>query len=194
MGSQQLIRLGRLTDGVFAVSIVVLVAALPQPTESEWQGDTPLGFLGHHANDLSFVLIAMLLVGIYWHQSNGLLGSLRGTDGRHASLVLAQVCLLVLYLYIVSLAVDFPDSAEVLALQSIGAAVVGLLSMLGWRYASKNRRLLADDITQENVAKMNKAGLAEPLTALVTLPFAWLGPDIWGLSWLSYLLVQRLLK
>ncbi len=192
MSELHLRRLWNFSDGVFAVSIVILVAALPSREMTGFEGDSPLAFLVDRANDISFVLIGMLLVIVYWMQSNRLLEHLKATDTKHSLLVLLQVCLLLFYLYIVSLAVDFPDSVEVLAMQSLGAALIGLVAAVAWYYASDNRRLLRDDVDDQTVDGIRKATWAEPMTALVTLPCAWLGPDIWGLSWLSYLLVRRI--
>ena len=36
--------------------------------------------------------------------------------------------------------------------------------------------------------------MAEPITAMITIPIAFVGPVFWEISWLSYLLVASLLK
>ncbi|MBW1773552.1 MAG: hypothetical protein JRJ82_11765 [Deltaproteobacteria bacterium] len=36
--------------------------------------------------------------------------------------------------------------------------------------------------------------MAEPITAIITIPIAFVGPVFWEISWLSYLLVGAFLK
>ena len=61
-------------------------------------------------------------------------------------------------------------------------------------YAIGRRRLLRPDVTDEEARALAHRILAEPITAMVTIPFAFVGPGLWELSWLSYPLWVRLLK
>ena len=57
----------------------------------------------------------------------------------------------------------------------------------------KNRRLLNDSVSDEQALERRDRTLAEPLTALFTIPFAFLGPWLWEAAWLAYPLAVKLL-
>jgi hypothetical protein len=98
------------------------------------------------------------------------------------------------YLYAVGLGTDFVNDPKVLALQSTGAAFIGIFAALGWRYASRDRRLLNDTIDDKGVKALHLRVLAEPLTALLTLPLAFVSAISWELGWLAYPLLAYLLN
>jgi hypothetical protein len=71
---------------------------------------------------------------------------------------------------------------------------VGIASITGWRYAMKNRRLLSPEATDLKAGQISDQNLAEPIAAGITLPFAFLGPIVWEIAWLSYLPVSYWLR
>jgi hypothetical protein len=78
------------------------------------------------------------------------------------------------------------------ALESIAAALVGIAGGWGWSYAIKNHRLLLPEVTEPYAYRLRDRILAEPITAIITIPFAFVGPIFWEISWLSYPLVVLL--
>jgi hypothetical protein len=72
--------------------------------------------------------------------------------------------------------------------------LVGFTAGISWWYASKNHRLLTDNTTDRRVRNTQLNTLAEPLTALITLPCSLLGSDVWSAAWLSYPLVFWFLR
>ena len=129
---------------------------------------------------------------LYWVQSNALFGNLARTDNRHTILALGQVFFLLLYLYAIGLGVDFPEDPHALALQSVLACLVGLAAATSWRYACHQRRLLSDRIQTQEARNLQLGFLAEPITALVTIPFAFARRIYWELAWRSYPFLGRL--
>ncbi len=192
--TRQLKRLWTLIDAVYAIVLVVMVLALPYPDELDWTGTSLWGFLVSQQEGLILALIGTIIVVLYWVQSNVLFGNLARTDNRHTILALIQIFLLMLYLYSIGLGVEFPEDPHALALQSILACLVGLAAAGSWRYACHNRRLLSDLIRADEAANFQRIFLAEPLTALITIPFAYAGRLYWELTWLSYPLVSHLLR
>jgi hypothetical protein len=69
-----------------------------------------------------------------------------------------------------------------------------LARMVDVVYAIKNHRLLLPDVTEQYALQLRDRILAEPITAIITLPFAFVGPIIWEISWLSYPLVVKLVR
>lgn len=169
--------------------IVLLVAQFPNPLESD-QTYKHLGdFLVANKGALFAPLIGLVLIITYWIQNNAVYGNLERTDNKHATLAIAQVLFVLFYLYTADLLDAFPDARSVLAIQSSVFAIMGLLSVAGWWYASKDRRLLSEDVTDDDVQATRRMILPEPITALITLPCAAMSVTAWNLAWLSLPLV-----
>jgi hypothetical protein len=79
-------------------------------------------------------------------------------------------------------------------LESIAAALVGIAGGWGWLYAIKNHRLLLPEVTEQYARRLRDRILAEPITAIITIPLAFVGPILWEISWLSYPLVVLLIR
>ena len=78
--------------------------------------------------------------------------------------------------------------------ESLAAAMVGITGGFAFAYAAKGRRLLREELSADEARAIADRTLAEPLTALFTIPFAFMGPWLWEAAWLVYPLVLRLLK
>ena len=189
-------RLATLIDCIYAVVLVIVVTQLPLPAEEEWTGGNLIEFLTSQGNDLFPMIIALVLLTTYWIQNNSLFGNLVRTDNIHTSLSLLQIFFVFCYLYAVSLGTDtsFEGKPGILALQSITAALIGIAATMSWFYAQQNRRLLSDELTPLEAREMQISLLGEPITALITLPCAFMGGIAWEISWFSYPLVVRLLR
>ena len=83
-------------------------------------------------------------------------------------------------------------SIDTRAFESVAAALVGIASAWGWSHAIKNRRLVLPEVIDRYAWQLKNRVMAEPITALVTLPFAFGGPISWEVAWLSYPLVVSL--
>ncbi|MCK4839916.1 MAG: hypothetical protein KAS94_14015 [Desulfobulbaceae bacterium] len=138
--------------------------------------------------------IGFVLVSIYWYQNNKTTGNLVSTDMKHTTLSIVQLMFLLLYFY--SIRLDMETQSDVLALfmQSVFLALAGYTGVSAWVYAYKNSDLISDAVTQEEGNDIRISILAEPLAATLTIPFAFIGPGAWNLSWLSVIIFGILLK
>ena len=141
---RELHRLGSLIDSVFAIVIVVMVLDLPEPDESI--AFDLASFIAFQVDSLVVAMLGIIVVLVYWFQSNLLLGNLHRTDGAHAAISLLQIFLVLTYLLFVSLGIEFGNEPLVLAAQSVSATLVGFAAAAAWWYASYNRRLLTPEI------------------------------------------------
>jgi uncharacterized membrane protein len=188
---RELRRLETLVDMVFAVVIVVIVLDLPEPDESI--AFDLASFVAFRFESLIIAMFGVLVVMVYWFQSNLLLGNLIRTDGKHAAISLLQVFLVLAYLLTVSLGISVGNEPVVLAAQSIAAALVGFAAAAAWYYASYKQRLLTPEIGDAEVAALRLRVLAEPLTALLTLALAFVSATAWEIGWLAYPLIAAML-
>lgn len=84
------------------------------------------------------------------------------------------------------LGIDRGASTGTRAFESIAAAMVGITGGWGWAYAVKNHRLLLPEVTEQYAYRLRDRTLAEPIIAIITVPFAFAEPILWEISWLTY--------
>ncbi len=192
--SLQLQRLARMVDVVYAIIIWRAFTLLPRPTAEQLSWEHIGSFLNANIGGFLLVFIGIVVTIIYWLQNNVLFGNLQSTDSRHTILSILQLFFLLVFLVSLRLGIDLGASTGTRALESIAAALVGIAGGWGWLYAIKNHRLLLPEVTEQYAYRLRDRILAEPITAIITIPLAFVGPIIWEISWLSYPLVVLLVK
>lgn len=192
----QLTRLQHLIDVMFALMLWKIVSPLPIPEEEEgwtWSFGAVAGFLGENGATFVMAIIGVILIIIYWVQNNQLFGNLARTNGPHTSFAIFQIVFLAFYAYAMRLGESF-GSPGTLALQSVALAGVGFTGVAGWSYAMKDRRLLADSITDSGARELRLSVLPEPIAAVITIPIAFIGPWWWEIAWLTMLPIGAWLR
>ncbi len=190
----QLSRLERLADVIYAIVLWRLFMLIPKPVSAEGSWHTFSEYLGENVFTLITVVIGVMFVIIYWLQSNKLMGNLVKSDSKHTILTIIQLFALLLFLMSLNLGVVLGGSAFTRVLESSTAALTGLSGAFAWRYGIKNRRLIQPDVNDFDAKKILDGVLAEPLTALMTIPFAFMGPWLWEASWLLLIPTNMILK
>lgn len=180
----QLSRLERLSDVIYAIVLWRLFVLIPKPVSAEGAWHSAGEYLSQNGFTLAVVLIGVVFVIIYWSQSNTLLGNLRKSDGTHTVLSILQLFALLLFMLSLNMGVLLGGSVFTRLFESIMASIVGLTASIAWMYAIKNRRLLQPDVSDFDAQKILDTVMAEPITALFTIPFAFAGPWAWEISWL----------
>ena len=192
--SLQLQRLARMIDVVYAILIWRCFMLLPRPTTEQLNWEHIGAFLIANIGGFLAVLIGIIVTIIYWIQNNTLFGNLQSTDSRHTILSILQLFFLLIFLVSLRLGIDLGESDFTRAFESLAAALVGIAGSWSWLYAIKNHRLLLPEVTGPYAYRLRDRILAEPITALITIPFAFVGPILWELSWLTYPLVVLLVR
>ncbi len=189
----QLMRLATLTDVVYGVALVLVVTWLPLPEESHSGGTVWLADLwAEYSDNLIAVAIGLVFSIIYWMRSNTLMTALDRTDGVHTGLSIASVFFLLLLLYVVRVSAEVAAPSR-RAGESVAVALIGIAGGAAWWWARK-KGLVREGITKEEMLGVQIEAFAEPITALVTLPFAFVGELAWNLSWLAYIPVAAFLR
>jgi len=192
--SLQLHRLARMIDIVYAIIIWRAFTLLPKPTAEQLNWNHIGAFLSDNLGDFLVVIIGIAVTIIYWIQNNTLFGNLRSTDSRHTILSILQLFFLLIFLLSMRLGIELDASIFTRAFESIAAALVGIAGAWGWSYAVKNHRLLLPEVTEPYAYGLRDRILAEPITAIITIPIAFVGPILWEVSWLTYPLLVWLVR
>jgi len=190
---RQLRRLETFTDVSYAAGLVLLIRWLPLPQESHAEGPIWLFELfAEHATNMIAVLIGLVFIVMYWLRSNTLLPALDRTDAVHTAFSIASVFFLLLLLYVVRVSGEIAGPSR-RAAESVAVALIGLAAGAAW-WRARRKNLVRAGITREEMQSAQVEAFAEPLAALVTLPFAYVGELSWNLAWLAYIPVAAVLK
>lgn len=190
----QLKRLETLTDCVYALALILIIQWLPLPSESAGAGGTIVlwDLFAEFSGNVVSSLIGLVFVIIYWMRSTTRTALLQGTDSVYTSFSIASVFFLLFLLYI------FRVGAEVAGVssragESLAVALIGLPLAAGWWHA-RRKGLIREGVTEREKVDELIETFTEPVTALVTLPFAWVGDFAWNLAWLAYIPVVAVLR
>lgn len=191
--NNQLNRLTRVIDVLYALLLFQIFMALPRPELDHFSGaNLKQAFIESSGNYL-VLIVGLVMIIIYWGQSNISFGNLVRSDARHAAISIIQIFTLLVYLYFLRFDVQFDGPVFALRMESIFMAIAGFLSVYSWTYAVKNglvSEYVTDKEKKENLIKL----LPEPIVALFSVFFAGFGPDIWTLSWLALIPVTLIVK
>ena len=184
--SLKLVRLERLMDVVYALVIWRLFMILPRPQEGEDNTYTVLDLIIHDWGIFVLVLLALVIVIVFWLQNNSLFDKLKSTDRIHTAIVIFQIFFLLFFLYSIGAGLRLGAGNDSRLLESFAAFLLAISAYLGWYYAYRMGNLVSDDVPSEKSEEIHKRNLAEPITALLTIPFAFVGSIAWELSWFLY--------
>jgi len=189
---RQLRRLETLIDVVFGITIWRLFTLLPRPDENpEWT--SLLDMLLDSGLNFAVAVIALIIVIIYWIQSNLLFRYLVRTDSWHIGFSIAQMFSLLLFLYAIRAGIGFEANAVSRIFESSMACLLGVFSFAAWYYALHKGKLVTDELEADEARSITERIKAEPITAAITIPFA-AGMWMWELSWFVYPFVVYLYK
>jgi hypothetical protein len=189
----QLERLGTLTDVVYGVALVLIISWLPLPEESHATGAVWIFDLwAENSQNIIAVVIGLVFSIMYWIRSNTLMTALDRTDGVHTGLAIASVFFLLLLLYVVRVSAEVAAPSR-RAGESIAVAFIGITAGAAWWWA-RRKGLVGEGVSKDEMLGIQLEAFTEPLTALVTLPFAYVGELAWNLAWFAYIPIAALLR
>jgi hypothetical protein len=180
---QELRSLGLFLDVVFALMFFRIVEFLPSFLDEHWQ-HLPHGLLSLLASqpaNLTRVVFGLVVTVYYWTQKNTLLSLLGKSNGVFATLSVASLSFLCLFMYALVADPMYVGGVPTLLLQSVSVLIVSLLSFLALLYA-----IHADLVRPElkpSAKQIARIDLRNPLTAIVAAGLSWSGLTIWTLSW-----------
>jgi uncharacterized membrane protein len=182
-GARQLIRLEVIIDVLFALMIYRIFMMLPRPEIDGFTRETLMQALTDDPFRYLMMLVGMIMILIYWNQNNMQFGYLKRANAILAGLSLLQSVFLMVYLYFVRLDMEFDGAVVALEMESVFLALAGFIGVWCWHYANK-KGLVTEELGKEERDNVYRKLFPEPITSVLTFPFAAFGPDIWTISWL----------
>jgi magnesium-transporting ATPase (P-type) len=178
---------------LFALMVFQIFLILPRPDDPELQYHTLGDIFLENLDKLLVIVVGIILIIMYWLQTNLQLGNLTRSNALHAILMICHTFFLMIYLYFVRFDMEFDGMKLALQMESIFLALAGFVGAYAWRYAKKNE-LTSDKISPDQEMDIFYKLLPEPIASVFTLPFAVFGPGIWTLAFLSIIPIVFLLK
>ena len=189
----QLRRLETLSDVVYGIAIWRVFMLFPRPDQPSWNWHSWREFFAAEGMTAVLIAIGVAVLIIYWLQSNTLFSLVERADGKFAVRAIVQLFFVLLFLFSIRVGTELPASAWTRGFESVAALLLGLSSTWMWTYAAKGRRLLHEDVTDDEARAVRRRITAEPATAAFTLPFIF-APIFWELAWFTYPAVRRFFR
>ena len=149
-------RLEAFGDGVFAIAITLLVLEIAIPA---LHGAGLLHGLVKQWPSFLAYLISFFSIGIIWIAHYGVTRALRGVDEMFLRLNLLFLFFVAFLPYPTKLVAEFltdPEHERVaVTVYALTFAAISIALRLLWFYAAEDRRLLADEVSAEQVAARN---------------------------------------
>ncbi|HBH05060.1 MAG TPA: hypothetical protein DDX92_00470 [Flavobacteriales bacterium] len=186
-------RLQTLVDVVYGLMIFRLFILLPHPTAEQLANKDFFGMYAENGVNLLIVLIGIVLIIIYWGQSNLQLGYLKRIDTRVATLAILQVFALLIYLYFMRLDNESDGDEFTLLMESVFMAIAGFIGIYNWSYCGK-KKFFQDDLTEKEAVSTSYKFYAEPIVATLTIPLAFVGSGYYMAGWLLIIPITILLN
>ena len=186
-------RIEALTDGIFAISMTLLVLTLALP-EAE-KGITEVHNLLIGQSDkffnyaLSFVLLAVFWMG--HHQQSHLI---KRTDGRHLWINIFFLMFVGLMPFTTSLVGDYSNDSMAELSFAINIFMLGILLALNWVYATNHHRLVDNSLDSRSIALGKKRGVITPLVAVLAMGIAFINPWICSFLYLLIPILQQVIQ
>ncbi len=180
-------RLESLSDAIFAFSMTLLVLNLGFPDSVTGDSSSRLSqLLGGHISQFINYAIGFILIAIFWIAHHQQYQMIRKTDSRLIWINITSLMFVALMPFSTDLVGDFNGEMVADIFFACNLLIVGLLFMLHWAYAVKNRRLVDADIDEAVIKRITRRSLLVPGISLVVIVLAFYTP---GYSLLAYWLV-----
>lgn len=192
-GERQLKRLMTIIDVLYALMIFRAFLLMPNPDIDDFTARELVSVLKDSYLNYLVMAVGMILILLYWGQSHVIFGNLKRVDGNLSVMAILQAFFVLLYLYFIKLDISMGGQTLVLRLESVSLAIAGGFGVWAWHYAHR-QNLISDNVTKADIDKTYLKLMPEPITSVLTFPFAVFGPDIWTLSWLLMIPTGIVLK
>jgi len=192
-GERQLTRVMTIVDVLYGLMIFRAFLLMPRPEVDHFTANEIVSVLKTSYINYLVMAVGMILILLYWGQSHVIFGNLKRTDSRLSILAILQAFFVLLYLYFIRLDIEMGGQTLVLRLESISLAIAGGIGVWSWHHANK-QGLITETVTDLEKDKTYLKLMPEPITSVLTLPFAVFGPNIWTISWLLMIPVSFILK
>jgi len=185
-------RITALTDGIFAIVMTLLVLSLESPEQYQVSNIVQLkNILLAQWHVLYIYFLSFLILANFWIANHSEFSHLKATNITHLWFSIFFLMFISLLPFTSSLSGDFPNYWLTQACFHLNMFLISSTFLMGWQYASFNKRLLKDEISESLIIYVNIRTWVTPIISIVCLILAFFTP---GYSSLPYILIPILHK
>ena len=189
--SKEVARIAAFSDGVFAIAITLLALQLEIPTSGDVDVWAEVSAL---APSLTAFVISFAVIGAYWVAHHRLFSEIERYDGLLIWLNLLSLFFIVLMPFTTSLVGEHGDQPVAVAIYALSIAAAGFVNTGMAVYALRGHRLCSAGLSEARIKYHIWRGLSIALVFLLSLTLLPLGSTVTELSWLSLILVHRVVR
>lgn len=185
-------RIGTLADGIFAISMTLLVLGLTIPPASSGNEDEILrNYLREDWHDLFNFVKSFLLLAIFWIIHHRQFHALRRADESFLWLNIFFLMFIVLVPFSTTVESEYSNIQLAVLIFHSNLLVIGVCSYFITRYAMNGHRLISAEVSQLQIERARKRSMVVPATALLAIGISFISP---GLSSTAYLLIPLIIR
>ena len=179
-------RLNRITDIVFALSMVLFIISgmLTFNDASTWTAYEldPKAFVEERLTQLITAFLVFLFMALYWYTNANQSKYIVKVDNTYTWINLLFLFFIALAPYPNALSLKYGDDFYVQLFFNIDMFFIGLFGTLAWFYASKNHRLIRKEVTRGQIRSINGEMIVEPLVAVLATVVSFINSSYWEAS------------
>jgi len=178
-------RIEALADGIFAISMTLLVLSLTLPDMLETKLSLSQLLAEQWPKFFNYAL-SFVLLAIFWIVHHQQFHVIRRTDRIHVWINIGILMFVALMPFSTDVAGDYSGETLAELVFDANIMILGLLFLLNWWYACWRHRLVDLDLDRETIVKGIRRSCVTPGVAAVSMALAFFIPH-WGL--VVYILV-----
>ena len=173
-------RIEALADGIFAISMTLLVLTLTLPDMMDTKLSLSQLLAEQWPKFLNYAL-SFVLLAIFWMVHHQQFHVIRRTDRIHVWINIGILMFVALMPFSTDVVGDYSGETLAELLFSANLMILGLLFLLNWWYACRNHRLVDADLDRETIVGGIRRSCVTPGVAAVSMLLAFFVPG-WGLA------------
>ena len=186
-------RLLALSDGIFAIAITLSVLEIVPPDLNERIWREGAGVVLHSmTSKILSVIFSFILVGIYWIAHHRIFEHIRRTDYNFLRINMILLMLVAFMTFAAKFPFTSGEDFTAACIYPSYMAGTGLLLHLLWRYATKNFRLISQDLSQEVIRANLLRAAIPPIIFGLSIPVAFWNVGLARYIWLLLFFSRRI--
>ncbi|MEM6452612.1 MAG: TMEM175 family protein [Cyanobacteria bacterium P01_D01_bin.105] len=175
-------RLARLSDIIFAVAMTILAIVFAPVSVDDISPDTAAQVLWQQLPGIGIYALTFITLAFYWFTHVHQFKYCQKTDAVHTFLTLFSLLFVVLFTYASDLLGAYEGVFAINLFYSLAAIGVGIFSTVAWIYGTRNRRLVAPDLSDETIRRIRQESYIEPSIYMLAIGTSWLVPWGWSIT------------
>ena len=177
-------RLSRLSDLIFVGAMTIMALTFEPLPLQEMTSSEVTELLQRQLPSFGIYALTFIGIAFYWISQIHQFQYYKKTDTVHLWLILLSLMFVAILPYANDLSALYDGILSIQVFYSLSVAGIGIFSAAAWIYATHNRRLVAQNISEQTIRKIRQENYIEPIIALLSIVGALIHPLGWVLTFL----------